>query len=115
MSETRAIIADDEEQLRIYLKSRLLEVWPDLVLCGEAVNGLEALKLIKKLKPDIAFLDIKMPGLSGMEVARRISKDNNQQSNARRFVCFSGSETVSENIWIAAITPSTGTASISVH
>jgi len=75
MSEIRAVIADDEEPLRVYLKSLLLEVWPDLKLCGEAVNGLEALKLIKKAKPDIAFLDIRMPGLSGMEVAKKISKE----------------------------------------
>jgi DNA-binding LytR/AlgR family response regulator len=74
MSEIRAVIADDEEQLRIYLKARLLEVWPDLVLCGEARNGPEALELIEKLRPDVAFLDIRMPGLSGMEVARRITE-----------------------------------------
>ncbi len=73
MTEIRAVIADDEEQLRVYLKARLLEVWPDLVLCGEARNGPEALDLIEKLRPDIAFLDIRMPGLSGMEVARRIA------------------------------------------
>lgn len=73
MPEPRAIIADDEEQLRIYLRSRLMEVWPDLVLCGEARNGIEALELIRKERPDIAFLDIKMPGLSGMEVAQKIA------------------------------------------
>jgi DNA-binding LytR/AlgR family response regulator len=73
MQEIRAIIADDEEQLRSYLKSRLLEVWPDLVICGEARNGQEALELMEKYRPDIAFLDIRMPGLSGMEVAREIA------------------------------------------
>lgn len=75
MPEVRAVIADDEEQLRVYLKARLLEVWPELILCGEARNGIEALRLIEKTRPDIAFLDIKMPGLSGMEVARRISRN----------------------------------------
>ncbi|MBW1797182.1 MAG: response regulator transcription factor [Deltaproteobacteria bacterium] len=69
----RAIIADDEEQLRSYLKSRLSEVWPELVICGEAENGREALKVIEKEQPHIAFLDIRMPGLSGMEVARKIA------------------------------------------
>jgi len=73
MPEIRAIIADDEEQLRSYLKSGLSAVWPELVICGEAGNGKEALKLIEKHRPDIAFLDIKMPGLSGMEVARKIT------------------------------------------
>ena len=73
MPEIRAIIADDEEQLRTYLKSRLSEVWPELVICGEAGNGLEALKIIEKERPHIAFLDIRMPGLSGMEVAKKIA------------------------------------------
>lgn len=73
MPEIRAIIADDEEQLRTYLKSRLSEVWPELVICGEARNGREALKAIEKEQPHIAFLDIRMPGLSGMEVAKKIA------------------------------------------
>jgi len=73
MTEIRAIIADDEEQLRSYLKSGLSTVWPELIICGEAENGKEALELIEKHRPDIAFLDIKMPGLSGMEVARKIA------------------------------------------
>ena len=72
MTQTKAVIADDEKQLRVYLKSLLLELWPDLIICGEARNGQEALELIEKHRPDIAFLDIKMPGLSGMEVAKRI-------------------------------------------
>jgi len=73
LPEIRAIIADDEEQLRTYLKSRLSEVWPELVICGEAENGRDALKVIKKEQPHIAFLDIRMPGLSGMEVAKKIA------------------------------------------
>jgi DNA-binding LytR/AlgR family response regulator len=73
MADLKAIIADDEEQLRIYLKSKLAELWPELVICGEAKNGPEALKLIETLRPEIAFLDIKMPGLSGIEVAQKIS------------------------------------------
>ena len=73
MPEKKAIIADDEEQLRISLRSQLADVWPDLILCGEAKNGQEALKLIEDHRPDIAFLDIKMPGLSGIEVARKIA------------------------------------------
>ena len=71
MQEIKAIIADDEDQLRSYLKSRLSDVWPDLVICGEAGNGQEALRLIDEYRPHIAFLDIRMPGLSGMEVAKK--------------------------------------------
>jgi YesN/AraC family two-component response regulator len=69
----KAVIADDEKELRIYLKSLLAEVWPELRVCGEAANGQEALELVNSEKPQIAFLDIRMPGLSGMEVAKKIA------------------------------------------
>ena len=72
MANLEAIIADDEEQLRIHLKSKLAGLWPELIICGEAGNGLEALELIEWIRPAIAFLDIKMPGLSGLEVAQKI-------------------------------------------
>jgi DNA-binding LytR/AlgR family response regulator len=73
MANFDAIIADDEEQLRFYLKSKLARLWPELIICGEAENGLEALRLVETCRPSVAFLDIKMPGLSGIEVARKIS------------------------------------------
>jgi DNA-binding LytR/AlgR family response regulator len=69
----RAIIAEDEKELRIDLKTVLLETWPELDICGEATSGEEAIELVESKKPHIAFLDIKMPGLSGMEAARRIA------------------------------------------
>jgi DNA-binding LytR/AlgR family response regulator len=69
----KAFIADDEKELRKYLRSLLSKIWPDLVVCGEAGNGEEALQSIESLRPQIAFLDIKMPGLTGVEVARKIS------------------------------------------
>jgi DNA-binding LytR/AlgR family response regulator len=75
MANLEAIIADDEAQLRIYLKSKLAELWPELRICGEAGNGIEALDLIESFRPAIAFLDIKMPGLSGLEVAQKINAD----------------------------------------
>jgi len=75
MANLEAIIADDEEQLRIHLKSKLAGLWPELTICGEAANGLQALELIESCRPAIAFLDIKMPGLTGIEVARKISAD----------------------------------------
>ncbi len=73
MANPEAIIADDEAQLRIHLKSKLADLWPDLIICGEAENGFEALDLIESCRPAIAFLDIKMPGLSGIEVAQKVS------------------------------------------
>ncbi len=75
MSHPEAVIADDEKQLRVYLKSKLAHLWPELVISGEAENGHEALELIESRQPAIAFLDIKMPGLSGLEVAQRMTAD----------------------------------------
>jgi DNA-binding LytR/AlgR family response regulator len=72
MAKPDAVIADDEEQLRVHLKSKLSLLWPELTICGEAANGIEALELIENHRPVIAFLDIKMPGLTGIEVARRM-------------------------------------------
>jgi len=74
MKAVKAIIADDEAPLRAFLRARLAEAWPELIICGEAKNGQEALELIERDRPQIAFLDIKMPGLSGMEVAAKITR-----------------------------------------
>lgn len=74
MTMIKAIIADDEEQLRISLKSKLIQVWPELDICEEAENGIQALEMIQKIQPEVAFLDIRMPGLSGMEVAKKVGK-----------------------------------------
>jgi DNA-binding LytR/AlgR family response regulator len=73
MKQIRAIIADDEETLRVYLKEKLAAAWPDLTITGEAGDGETALRLVEEQRPDVAFLDIKMPGISGIEVARRIA------------------------------------------
>ena len=67
---TTAIIADDEPRLALYLRDRLAALWPELVIAGIAANGAEAQSLIAQEAPDIAFLDIRMPGLSGLEVAQ---------------------------------------------
>ena len=71
MDEITAIIAEDEKVLRRRLRLQLKEVWPGLRIVGEAANGTEALALIEQYEPDIAFLDIRMPGLSGMAVAQK--------------------------------------------
>jgi len=67
-----AIIADDELHLANYLHDRLSALWPELAVVGIARNGLEALKLIDDESPSIVFLDIRMPGLTGLEVASRL-------------------------------------------
>lgn len=73
MKQIRSIIADDEETLRVYLKEKLAAVWPELTVIGQAGDGDAALRLIEEQRPDVAFLDIQMPGISGIEVARRIA------------------------------------------
>jgi len=72
MSKITCIIVDDEEIARLRLQ-RLVVDFPDLLVVGEAENGLIAVEKINKLKPDLVFLDIQMPGLSGFEVLRKIS------------------------------------------
>lgn len=67
-----ALIADDEPLLRASLARMLAEAWPDLKVVGEARNGREAVEQFESLKPDICFLDIHMPGLSGVDAARQI-------------------------------------------
>lgn len=69
----RAILADDERLMRDQLRARLKEAWPELELVGEARNGEEALSLVASQRPDLAFLDIRMPGQTGLEVARTIA------------------------------------------
>ena len=68
----RALIADDERLLREQLLARLRESWPDLQIVGVARDGLEAVKLADEQRPDVVFLDIRMPGLTGIEAAREI-------------------------------------------
>jgi DNA-binding LytR/AlgR family response regulator len=69
---TTALIADDEPHLATHLGEQLRELWPELRLAPAARNGIEAAERIATLQPELAFLDIKMPGLSGLEVAQGI-------------------------------------------
>jgi DNA-binding LytR/AlgR family response regulator len=65
-----ALIVDDEDAMRDQLRARLAEVWPELVIVGEAANGIDAVAQAGALNPDIVFLDIRMPGLNGIDAAR---------------------------------------------
>jgi DNA-binding LytR/AlgR family response regulator len=67
-----AVIADDEPRLAAYLEKTLRTCWPELEIVGRAANGEQALQMIGALQPDVAFLDVQMPGLSGLEVAARL-------------------------------------------
>lgn len=69
---TRALIADDEPHLSQYLQAQLSQLWPELEIVHVARNGVEAAAKIAELQPELAFLDIQMPGLNGLEVAQGI-------------------------------------------
>jgi DNA-binding LytR/AlgR family response regulator len=67
-----ALIADDEPHLADYLRARLAALWPELAVVAVAANGPQAAAAIAGHRPDIAFLDIRMPGATGIEVARQL-------------------------------------------
>ena len=73
MTTRRALIAEDEPMLRAQLRGRLCEAWPELAEIIEAENGDQALALIRDRAPDVVFLDIRMPGKSGIDVARTLA------------------------------------------
>ena len=69
----RSLIADDEESARARL-SRMLAEHPDIEIAGEACDGLEAVEKIEELRPDLLFLDIEMPGLTGFQVLQSVRR-----------------------------------------
>ena len=71
---TTALLADDEPHLLSYLEEQLAISWPELKIVGRAPNGIEALRLIDELAPDVVFLDIQMPGLNGLQLASRLGE-----------------------------------------
>jgi DNA-binding LytR/AlgR family response regulator len=76
MSEERtptAVIADDERLMRSQIVARLKDAWPELAVVGEAANGREAVALVRSLRPDVVFLDIRMPEMDGVEAARLLA------------------------------------------
>jgi len=70
----RAVIADDEPLLRAGLRAALAEAWPALEVVAEAANGAEAVNAVHEHKPELAFLDIEMPAMNGLEAARAIGE-----------------------------------------
>ena len=70
----KCLIVDDEEPARARMR-RLLAAYPDLEVAGEARDGLEALRRIDELRPDLLFLDIELPGLGGFEVLHALPRE----------------------------------------
>jgi len=73
MSAVKAVIAEDEPVLRARLRTTLQSLWPELVICAEAADGFETLRALTDHAPAVLFLDIEMPGPSGLDVARQAS------------------------------------------
>lgn len=70
----RILIADDHEVVRQGVRAMIFRSRPQWEICGDAANGDEALQAIQLLKPDVAILDITMPGMSGLEVAYEVAR-----------------------------------------
>ncbi len=68
-----AIVAEDEATLRQQLVEQLGQLWPELTIVAEAADGIAALRLMGEHRPDVLFLDIQMPGATGLEVARQVN------------------------------------------
>jgi len=83
-----ALIADDERLMREQLRHALHAVWPALQILGEARHGIEAVEQIQTLRPDIVFLDIRMPGMSGIEVAQALLAHASEGGPAMPAVVF---------------------------
>ncbi len=77
MNQVRALIADDEPLLRERLRAHLAQLWPALVLVEDARNGPDTLELFEQHRPHIVFLDIHMPGMNGIDVARALARRAN--------------------------------------
>ena len=75
MKPFTCIIADDEPLLARALRAELTSVWPEVNILAMAANGPEAVALIQEHQPDVAFLDIRMPGMTGIEVAQTLIED----------------------------------------
>jgi DNA-binding LytR/AlgR family response regulator len=82
----RALIAEDEPLLAQSLKNALAIAWPELQVIALAFNGIEALRLAEAERPDVAFLDIRMPGLTGLEVAEELADRLNEDEPVPRIV-----------------------------
>jgi len=68
-----AVVADDERLMREQIIGRLKQAWPEHSIVGEASNGREAVALVRSLEPDIAFFDISMPEMDGVQAAQAVA------------------------------------------
>ena len=74
MKTPTAVIAEDEPLLRAELRETLAALWPELAVVAEAEDGLQAMRALQSHQPQLLFLDIEMPGMTGLEVAAQASR-----------------------------------------
>lgn len=87
-TEFTAIIAEDEPILRAQLKAKLAKLWPELQILADVGDGEAALEAIAELKPRLAFLDIRMPEMTGVEVAKSLAAGSAKGGDIRCHIVF---------------------------
>ena len=87
------VVADDQALVRAGFR-KILEAAPDIAVIGEAGDGLEAVRIVAEMRPDVALLDIRMPRLDGIEAARQILRDPYQRTRVMMLTTFGVDEYV---------------------
>jgi DNA-binding NarL/FixJ family response regulator len=92
---TSVVLADDHESVRRGIRG-LLDKAPDIVIIGEATDGMDALRTVKELEPDVLLLDIEMPGMNGIDVARKLKQNGDQGVKILVLSAYDDQEYISE-------------------
>ena len=92
-----ALVAEDEPLLREEIIELLRKLWPELEIVGETDDGVEALRMLHERKPDVTFLDIQMPGMTGLEVAKQAAGRTHLAANHIDIAVLRRRRSVEEN------------------